>query len=44
MAVKSFNAAISVFKTALSGRFNGGIKMAVITMKQLLEEIGRAHV
>lgn len=38
MAVKSFSAAINAdLKAAFTGRLNGGIKMAVITMKQLLE-------
>ena len=38
MTVKSFNAVINANKqAALSGRLNGGIKMAVISMKQLLE-------
>ena len=32
-----FNSAIIVIQTVLAGRKNGGIKMAVITMKQLLE-------
>ena len=37
MAVKYLSAAINAVKAALSGRSNGGIKMAVISMKQLLE-------
>ena len=37
MAEKFFNSAIIVIQTVLAGRKNGGIKMAVITMKQLLE-------
>lgn len=37
MTVNFCNAVINAVKAALSGRSNGGIKMAVISMKQLLE-------
>ena len=37
MTVKSFNAVINAVKSRAFGEVNGGIKMAVISMKQLLE-------